>query len=71
MPIVVTDNKARDLLEKMIDDVIKDRLLYGGRGPANMTWVLDWVKENFDPKDVFSEEELENWARGHGWEPES
>mgnify|MGYP001232300580 CR=1 FL=1 len=30
-------------------------------------WVLDWVEENFEPSDVFNDEELGNWATENGY----
>lgn len=32
------------------------------------TWVLQWVQENFDPGDIFDEEELTRWAMENGFE---
>lgn len=33
----------------------------------DVEWVVDWVEENFDPEDVFSDERLAAWAERNGW----
>jgi len=32
--------------------------------------VLDWVKSNYNPEDVFGNGELEHWAENNGYEKE-
>ena len=31
-------------------------------------WVLDWVRDNFTPDEVFSREQLDAWAESVGYE---
>lgn len=30
--------------------------------------IIDWIKESFDPPEIFSEGQLENWALSSGFE---
>ena len=30
--------------------------------------IVEWVGDNFDPEEVFSEEQLELWAKEQGYE---
>jgi hypothetical protein len=34
---------------------------------SDYTWVLGWVKDNIDPNDIYDDDQLEAWARDHGW----
>ena len=37
------------------------------RFDSDSEWVLDWVRENFYPHEVFSVQELEIWAVENGY----
>jgi len=30
--------------------------------------ILDWIRDNMSPEDVFEIERLEEWARENGWD---
>jgi hypothetical protein len=35
--------------------------------PPDLDDVLEWIKENLEPEDVFEQKKLEEWAMGNGW----
>lgn len=37
------------------------------RSALDTDYVLEAVQENFEPEDVFKEEQLETWAENNGW----
>lgn len=32
--------------------------------------ILDWIAANLDPDDMFTVDQLEDWAESNGWEKE-
>lgn len=44
------------------ESLIKERIDLG-----DASWVLDWIAENFEPEDVYSRDNLANWAIENGF----
>lgn len=35
--------------------------------PSSSQWILDWVRRNYNPEDVFSIDDLVAWAEENGF----
>jgi hypothetical protein len=57
--ILALEEEAKDAAIAQAE-IVKDHLQH------DASWVLDWVKENFGPGEVFDESDLEQWAMDHG-----
>jgi hypothetical protein len=44
-----------------IFDALRDLFL------IDSSFVLDWVRDNFTPEEIFSSKELEQWAKDNGY----
>lgn len=47
---------------RSVDDVEFTKALVKELGTLDASFVLEWVRENFVPEDVFSNDALEDWA---------
>jgi hypothetical protein len=57
MSIPHTNSKQdRDFTERLVQEISLDA-----------TFVLDWVVENFEPNEVYTNDQLEDWAIDNGW----
>ena len=56
---------SRHTTDKWQDDDFVKTLRYNGFDTSE--WVLEWVSYNFEPQDVFDEEELSAWAESNGY----
>ena len=59
MSVPRTNNyQDRDFKEMLIDKFYMDQ---------DYSWVVQWVKDSFDPDSVFDFEQLEAWALDNGY----
>lgn len=54
------------LFEQVSEGAIIDAIAHTFEQDAS--WVLDWVRKNFSPEDIFDEKELSEWARNNGFQ---
>ena len=51
--------------EDQFEDIIKERII---TVETSLIYeVLEWVKYNYDPEDIFSDEKLAKWAEANGY----
>ena len=64
-----TQRQDKDFQEQLFDAISDQDILSAVRDLLNVnsSWVLDWVAENFNPDDVFTDDDLERWAKEHGY----
>ena len=51
----------RQFSPNTIFDALRDLFL------IDSSFVLDWVRDNFTPEEIFSSKELEQWAKDNGY----
>ena len=51
-----TSQQDRNFIEQFVREINLDTL-----------FILDWVTDNFDPEDVFENDQLEDWALDNGF----
>ena len=62
----------KDFLDRLFKTLSSNDIIQAVRNllEGDMSWVLDWVRETFDPDEVFTDEELNTWAEDNGYTKE-
>ena len=56
----MSTNLSSSLNERFTQDII-------GSPSYFLDGIIDWVRSNLEPEEVFEIRELESWARNNGW----
>ena len=59
MPTGTQDKSFAELMKDSIDEV--------KMSTSSLDNAIEWIGENLQPEDVFSEKELERWAESNGF----
>lgn len=59
MPTQSQDRSFADEMQKSVYEVIMSS--------ASLDNAIEWMQQNLEPEDIFSEKQLSNWAEAAGW----